>query len=526
MKKNFIYNIFTKKNIKIYIIILAIFSFFINQYIANRGAFPIDSFLIFDPAFNIISGHHPFKDYWLITGPFVDYIQSFFFIVFGINWTSYVLHASVLNMILAIFSFYFFLNIGLKNYYAFIYSLGVAILAYPSIGTPFIDHHAVILCIMAVFSISLGILLKKNFFWILVPIFLIFSFFSKQIPSPYFVVLFIVATFIYFFLIKNIYKNILINLFIGSFISCFIIFSVFFINEIPIKNFLIQYIYYPLSLGDERISGLNIDFKNLISQFKFIYITLIPLIIGTCFLIQIKEKKLNQKEELITSLLFLGSIGILIYCQLITKNQVLIFFLIPISAAYSHAYVSKYFNNKYLIYFILIIFIFTTVKYHIRFNENRKFIELVNADFSLAENAAQLDKRLSGLRWITPHYPNQPMNEINILIDTKNILSKIDAEKIIVTNYNFFNSLLNNQFASPNKWYDELSIPNKINKYYNVHKNFFLDKINKNKIKHIFFIGKKNETFFFQEMLKENECIVQKQLNELLLEFNISKCEF
>ena len=118
------------------------------------------------------------------------------------------------------------------------------------------------------------------------------------------------------------------------------------------------------------------------------------------------------------------------------------------------------------------------------------------------------------------------MNEINILIDTKNILSKIDAEKIIVTNYNFFNSLLNNQFASPNKWYDELSIPNKINKYYNVHKNFFLDKINKNKIKHIFFIGKKNETFFFQEMLKENECIVQKQLNELLLEFNISKCEF
>ena len=106
----------------IYPTILAIFSLFINQYIANRGVFPIDSFLIFDAAFNILSGNHPFKDYWLISGPFVDYIQSLFFLIFGINWTSYVMHASALNMALALFSFYYFLNIGLKNFYAFIYA--------------------------------------------------------------------------------------------------------------------------------------------------------------------------------------------------------------------------------------------------------------------------------------------------------------------------------------------------------------------------------------------------------------------
>ena len=50
-----------------------------------------------------------------------------------------------------------------KNKFDFVYSLGVAILAYPSIGTPFIDHHAVIFCILACFSVSLAILLKKNF---------------------------------------------------------------------------------------------------------------------------------------------------------------------------------------------------------------------------------------------------------------------------------------------------------------------------------------------------------------------------
>ena len=253
---------------KIYLTTLFIFSLLINQYFANRGAFPIDSFLSFDAAFNIISGNHPFKDYWLITGPFVDYIQALFFLIFGINWMSYVLHASILNTLLCLFSFYYFLNIGLKNFYAFIYSLGVAILAYPSIGTPFIDHHSVIFCMLACFSVSLAILSKKNLFWILTPIFITFSFFSKQIPSPYFVVLFAFIISFYFFNNQNINKNILLNLLFGSLISFFLVIGVFLVNEIPLENFLVQYILYPISLGEERIDKLNIDFKNLISQFK------------------------------------------------------------------------------------------------------------------------------------------------------------------------------------------------------------------------------------------------------------------
>ena len=63
---------------KIFITILILFSILVNQYYGNRGVFPIDSFLNFDAAFNIVAGNHPFRDYWLITGPFVDYIQSFF----------------------------------------------------------------------------------------------------------------------------------------------------------------------------------------------------------------------------------------------------------------------------------------------------------------------------------------------------------------------------------------------------------------------------------------------------------------
>ncbi len=191
-------------NNKFFIFIsLFLFSFLINQHYGNRGIFPIDSFLIFDAAHNILSGNHPFKDYWLITGPFLDYIQALFFLVFEVNWFSYVLHASLLNALLTLYSFYFFTKIGLKNLYAFIYSIGVSILAYPPVGTPFIDSHAIIFCVLSLYSFSLAILLKKNLFWFLTPVLLIFSFFSKQIPSPYLTLLFITITIFSFFFYKD-----------------------------------------------------------------------------------------------------------------------------------------------------------------------------------------------------------------------------------------------------------------------------------------------------------------------------------
>ena len=39
-------------------------------------------------------------------------------------------------------------------------------------------------------------------------------------------------------------------------------------------------------------------------------------------------------------------------------------------------------------------------------------------------------------------------------------------------------------------------------------------------------VKNKNKLPFFKEFVNENECIVSNQLNELLLEFDISKCKF
>ena len=64
-------------------ILLSIFSFLINFYyiiliISYRY------FFIFDTGYLITKGYHPIKDYWVISGILIDYIQSLFFYIFGL----------------------------------------------------------------------------------------------------------------------------------------------------------------------------------------------------------------------------------------------------------------------------------------------------------------------------------------------------------------------------------------------------------------------------------------------------------
>ena len=155
--KNLIYNKFSN------IIIIIFSSLFFTFYSGYKGIFPIDSFLIFDAGFKVLNDFHPFKDYWTITGPFLDYIQYIFFKIFGVNWASYVLHAATINVALSLVTFHFFCEIGLKRIYAFIYSISTAILGYPSVGTPFMDHHATYLSFIALMYLILA-LKKKTFF--------------------------------------------------------------------------------------------------------------------------------------------------------------------------------------------------------------------------------------------------------------------------------------------------------------------------------------------------------------------------
>ena len=126
----------------ILVLFLILFSAIINQFYGNKGAFPIDSFLHFDTSYRILNGDIPFSDFWMVSGPAVNYIQVPFFYFFGVNWTSYVLHASLMNVIITIATFFVLKNFKLNINYCFLYSFLFSILAYPSSGTPFVDHHS------------------------------------------------------------------------------------------------------------------------------------------------------------------------------------------------------------------------------------------------------------------------------------------------------------------------------------------------------------------------------------------------
>ena len=134
-------SIFFKKE-NLLAIILFFFSVFINQYYASKGVSPHDSFSHFDSGYRILQGEYPFNSYWIISGPLVDYIQSIFFYLFGTSWKSYVFHASFFNGIVTLATFFVLIKFEVKTIYSFLFSLLFGILAYPSSGTPFVDHHA------------------------------------------------------------------------------------------------------------------------------------------------------------------------------------------------------------------------------------------------------------------------------------------------------------------------------------------------------------------------------------------------
>ena len=93
-------------------------------------------------------------------------------------------------------------------------------------------------------------------------------------------------------------------------------------------------------------------------------------------------------------------------------------------------------------------------------------MELVNVDFNLAENAKIIDSKLSNLKWITPEYPETPLKEINYLNEAKNILMEDKTPKILITDYQFLSAIIENNNVSPNKWYDDLSVPPKESKFF------------------------------------------------------------
>ena len=143
-----------------------------------------------------------------------------------------------------------------------------------------------------------------------------------------------------------------------------------------------------MTIADNRFENFTISTKNIFLNFKFIYVFLIPIIVFNiyrCF--SIKKSYLSNDFFIFLSLLGLSLS--LMFHQLNTKNQLFILFLIPILCAFLHSQViqieikfKKVFTNL-----LIIVCIFFTIKYHLRYNESRKFHEMANINIELSVNA-------------------------------------------------------------------------------------------------------------------------------------------
>ncbi len=502
-------------------LLLVIISFGFVLFNGFRGVYPLDSFIIFNGGYSVLNGYHPFKDYWTISGPIIDYFQALFYFVFGLNWKGYVFHALAINILIVSCSFYLFQKLSINNYFSFVYSLGIAILAYPQTGTPFMDHHAFYFAYLSVIFLSLGIITNRRIFWFLVPVSLFISFFSKQLPAG---ILFLLIIFFFiFYLRRNIkkYLDAIKGLLLGTIIVLLIFLSWILIAQIPLNSIVVQYFYYPLSIGDTRIDKIGFDLNSFVLQFKFIYLAfLIPFIL---IIKNIGKKKIYGFPIFF---LFLNIFLFItfIFSQIITKNQILIFFLIPYFLAVSHYFTSIFKEKPLYYYFILVLLLFSTIKYHDRFNNHKKFMELNNANFENALDTKILDNKMEGLKWITYQFMSNPKYELDQLMKSKSFIENSKFKYTVITDYQFFPMILELKTVSPAKWYDAMSVPNTKSVYHKKFKEYFKENLQKQKIENVYLIGKGKDKWPIQYMFNEENCVVFSKINEFLYLSNLKKC--
>ena len=520
-------NNFNKHRNVHYIVIIFFFSISINQYFGYQGVCPIDSFWFFNSGYDVLNGYYPFKDYWTIAGPFISYVQAIFFKIFGVSWFSYVLHASIFNFIIAITTYYTLSKFNLNLNWCFLYSLIVAILAYPSAGTPYVDHHATIISLLAIFSFILALKTNSKIYWLLLPILLSFAFLTKQVPTGYIFILIFFLSLIYFTFNFNVRK--IIYGVLGSLIAIGIFITVGIFSKITLNSFIDQYILFPIFIGENRFETFlfPLEFSRIILRYKLIHLSTIILIVLSIKNLIKDFKYLKDNEFLISISLIVTSYALIVH-QLMTINGIYIFFIIPILVGFSHIYYIKYYNkNNFILSFLMIVLLGSTINYSYKYIVKRDFMDLKNYEIKNSINANIFSHKLNNLKWITCLNPKNPKMEAQQLLEVIKII-KSDVEiKSIITDYQFISVILSTYDFSPSQvWFiNHAATQEKNSEFYKKYNSFFSNKVKTNNIKKVYVIkplwgGDK----IFEDSLNQ-ECYTKTKVTDILDVFTLHECD-
>ena len=511
----------TYKNL-IYLTFVILISVFCNQYYGYIGILPIDSFLIFNSGFDFLNGYLPFKDYWTIKEPFIDFLQAIFFKIFGVSWFSYVFHASVFNCIISVSTYLTLRYFSLNQEVSFFYSLCVAILTYPTAGTPFSDHHALILCIVSLYTFFIALRSNNKFLWLILPFLLGLSFLSKQAPTIYITLIITFVSLIYFIVLKK--KENFIYAVIGLLFFLILLLFCLFLGNIKFQDFLIQYLLFPQSLGTSRLDWVfPLEFKRIVLRFKLHYIS-VSIIFYILFKdIFLRKIKIVLSEKLIFISILLSCVLFIVH-QLMTINAIFIYCLIPIFSGLSHTFSSIYLKNKFINFFLIFFTLISTCYYFITYVHERTFMDLKDINIKDSINAEIIDKRLSGIKWITVFYPENPSEEVENIKFAVDNYKKDPEKKMLITDYQFI-SVFENQYdySVTRFWYDFHGYPSIDNKYFSYWKKFVTKKLKENEIQTAYVFG----PLHGDEKPIENlfkDCLKKEVLSETFYKINLSDC--
>ena len=519
-----------KKQIEIFSLIILIFSsFFINFYFGHQGLMPLDDLQNFSSGYRILTGDFPFIDYYSITGPILDIWQSIIYKILGVSWSSLVIHSSILNVLYTLIIYFFLRSHNFQIFYTFFYSLSAGILMYPPAGNPTVEHHSLIISLIAFIFFIIGLKKNNNYYLFLSPLFFTVAFFIKQVPTSYFIIFTII---IYF---SQIYKKIdLINFKVltsSSLISLFIISLYFFINKVPIELFFNQYVIIAMDLGESRFNQVSLShIHENISKLFFLLFLLIPsfvffikgnkknsfiILFGLSFIICFYEIHSNNQPITFALLpFFLGLLHNDLLINISKSKFTEYFFYIIISYAffrilrfefyYFYIYLfiliflfnKKFFKNKlkYLNFLFVIYLAITTSFYYEKYVKIRSWDDLKKNDLQSSFKGEQIDIMFKNLNWKTINFQDsnlekQTINELLIYLKTLDE----NYNYIMITDYQIYNAILNRKNFSPVKyWFVGATYPHVNNPNRNEFEIFFKNKIINNNIQEIMIDGSAN----------------------------------
>lgn len=339
-----IYDIFTKKPYLLAAVLyttLTLFGIIWSLTYGRIGYMPQDHSAVFDGGWRILSGQIPFRDFTAPNTIVPIILQSIFFIVFGVNWFAYCLHAAVFNGLFCLIAYKFLRLLKGSLPFSFYYAMLSGISYYPAFGVPVQDQHAYFFTFLAIYLTCITVYTTrmhiKKAVWFSLPFVFAVSLLCKQIPTLFGMILVLI---ILFFHERNRLWTLIVWLILGVLCTLLFLTCLGFIFDINYQLVDIYFFRLPSVVGKERFAYL-FSFK-LIWMFKhmivhadlFFPFFFVPLFFLTaCMLIYFsprsterwhwvfKDLKTAMKKHLFLALLAISFIIISFLFLSLTNNQ-------------------------------------------------------------------------------------------------------------------------------------------------------------------------------------------------------------